>query len=298
MKLKKMHLLGIILGVLIVLIGFVFFFDDQSMNIFLFLIGLAIAVMALPFVVGIVLENRREQEIAEMFLEFSRNLAESVATGTPVSKSIVNMTDKNYGLLGPYVQKLANQISIGIPIGEALKTFAYDVDNPVITRAVTLISEAERAGGEIDYILESSAKSIAEVEKLKNERKTAIYSLVVQGYIIFFIFVGIMLVIEFKILPLTANVGSFGGLNPNFNNVGQYTLQNQSQTGTGSMQNISQLSNPLFYLLIVQGLFAGLVIGKVTEGNLKAGIKHSFILAVAAFLVATGAQLLFGGTGS
>lgn len=277
-------------------IDLLFFFDGQSRNLFLFLTGLALAIIALPFIVGLVLENKREQEISDMFLEFSRNLAESVATGTPVSKSIVNMREKNFGILGPYVQKLANQISIGIPVSEALQTFAYDVDNPVITRAVTLISEAEKAGGEIDYILESSAKSIAEVEKLKKERKAAIYSIVVQGYIIFFIFVGIMLVIEFKILPLTAGISSIGGLNTNFNNIGQFG-QNQSQTSIGA-PTVAQLANPLFYLLIVQGLFAGLVIGKVTEGNIKAGIKHSFILGIAAYLISTGAELIFGTPGA
>ena len=285
-----MHWIGIIFALIIIIADMIFFMNEASKNLFLFLIGLAIAVVALPFVVGLILENKKDQEVADMFLEFSRNLAESVATGTPVSKSIVNMKGKNYGLLSPYIQKLSNQISIGIPISQALQTFAYDVDNPVITRAVTLISEAEKAGGEIDYILESSATSIAEVEKLKKERKTAVYSVVVQGYIIFFIFVGIMLVIEFKILPLTSGIGAFGGLNPNFNNLATVS-QNQTLAGAPTTD---QLANPLFYLLVAQGVFAGLVIGKVTEGNLKAGIKHSFVLGIAAFLIATGAKVVFG----
>ena len=286
-----MHYVGIALGTIILLIDLIFFLGDENKNLFIFLIGIVFAIVALPFIAGLVLENKREQEISDMFLEFSRSLAESVATGTPVSKSIVNMRNKNYGLLNPHIQKLANQISVGIPVSQALHIFAADVDNPVITRAITLISEAEKAGGEIDYILESSAKSIAEVEKLKKERKAAIYSIIVQGYIIFFIFIGIMLVLEFKILPLTAGIGEFGGINPNFNNIQELVAKNQ--TGADAYTN-DQLSNPLFYLLIAQGLFAGMVIGKVTEGNLKAGIKHSFILAIAAFLISTGAKVVFG----
>lgn len=144
MKLKKMHILGITLGGLVILIALIFFLNN--MNIFLFLVGLALAAILLPFVIGIVLENRREQELTDMFLEFSRNLSESVAAGTPISKSIVNMRDKNFGLLSPSVQKLANQILIGIPVNEALQTFAFDLDNEVITRAIALISDAERAG--------------------------------------------------------------------------------------------------------------------------------------------------------
>lgn len=282
------------MGLIVLILDLIYFIDNK--NMFLFLIGISITVVSLPFVIGINLNNKRDQEISDMFLEFSRNLAESVATGTPVSKSIINMKNKNYGALSPYIVKLSNQIAVGIPLGRALQTFARDVDNEVITRAVTLISEAEKAGGEIDYILESSAKAIDEIEKLKKERKAAVSSIVVQGYIIFFIFIGIMLVIQFKILPLTANIGTFGGINPDFNNIGKGSFN--SSASDKPTTKIDDLASPLFYLLVTQGLFAGLVIGKVTEGSIKAGAKHSFILTIAALLTSTGANVLFSSAGT
>lgn len=287
MKLKKMHWVGIIGGLLILATDFIFFFNDK--NLFYFLIGIFVTIIAIPFVIDIVIENKREQDINEMFLEFSRNLAESVTTGTPISKSIINMKKKNYGQLSPYIEKLANQIALGIPVHKALQTFAYDVDNVVIRRAVALISEAERAGGEIDYILESVAKSISEVEKLKKERKAAIYNLVVQGYIIFFIFIGIILIMEFKILPLTSNLSSFTGFNTDVNTLAS------GATSSGQTLSTEELSRPFFYLLLIQGLFAGLTIGKLSEGSVKAGIKHSFILTIASFLISTGARLIING---
>jgi hypothetical protein len=101
-----------------------------------------------------------------------------------------------------------------------------------------------------------------------------------------------MLVIEFKILPLTSGIKAFGGIDVNFNNLGGVIEQNTT-ANTSNTTTSDDLANPLFFLLIAQGLFAGLVIGKVTEGTLKAGIKHSFILSIAAFLIATGARVLF-----
>ncbi|MBX4211893.1 type II secretion system F family protein [Candidatus Pacearchaeota archaeon] len=283
MRLKKMHWVGIIFSVIIAGVDTLFFLGDS--NLFLFLLGIAAGIVALPFVIGLILENKREQEISDMFLEFSRNLAESVATGTPISKSIINMSRKNYGSLNLYIAKLSNQISLGIPVNQALHNFAYDVDSPVISRAITLISEAERAGGEIDYILESSAKAISEVEKLKKERQSSIYNLVVQGYIIFFIFIGIMLVMEFKILPLTAGIGSIGSFS-----LSSITSIADTSASTGPAISAQELARPFLYLLLSQGFFAGLTIGKITEGSMKAGIKHSFILTIAAFLISTGAE--------
>lgn len=290
MKLTRMYITGLVAGIVILFIGLFFFYKQQSHEIGTFIMVIAGIVGLLPFIIGIGLENKREEELAEMFLEFSRSLAESVSTGTPVSKSIVNMGKKNYGSLTPYIQKLGNQISLGIPFHSALETFSRDIGSPVISRAVALIGESERAGGDIDSILESVAQSIAEIEKLRKERRATISSLVVQGYIIFFVFIGIMLVMEYKILPLALELGGVGG--------GLGNLQNPLQTGVasaGQALDKSSLSNLFLYLLLAQGIFAGLMIGKLSEGSAKAGIKHSFILAATAMLVSTGSRVLFTG---
>ncbi len=283
MKLEKMHWIGIAFGAIISLVGGIFFWRD--INLLIFLIGIGAGVIALPFVVGVIISGKKEQEINKMFLEFSRNLAESVNTGTPVSKSIINMRKKSYGPLNPYVQKLANQIELGIPIEKALKTFADDIGSPIIQRAIALISEAGRAGGEIDFILGSVAKSISEVDKLNKERKAAISSLVVQGYIIFFIFIGISLIMQFKILPLTSDIGSFNAFSTDI-----ASLQQNANFETDN-STIQEISRSFLYLLVAQGFFAGLTIGKLSEGSIKSGIKHSFILIMAAFLMSSGANV-------
>ena len=165
MKMLKMHWIGLMIGFVIIVSSILAFWNTPKSNLLFFLLGFGIMISAFPFMFAVTLENKRQREISERFLEFSRNLAESVSTGTPISKSIINMSRKNYGALSPHIIKLGNQISLGIPVNHALQTFARDLNNPVVSRAVALVSEAERAGGEIDYILDSVSKSIAEVEK-------------------------------------------------------------------------------------------------------------------------------------
>ena len=283
-----MHWIGMVFGLATMIVDAIFFLNAEDMNLFFFIFGIALVITLSPFMLNIVLENKKEQGIDEMFLEFSRNLAESVNTGTPVSKSIINMRKKNYGPLSLHVQKLANQIELGIPVHRALQNFGNDVGSPVINRAIALIMEAERAGGEIDYILDSVANSISEIEKLRKERKAAIYNLVVQGYIIFFIFIGIMLVMQFKILPLTAGSGTtIGFFTTDVNQLKDLSVGDVSAEGLTP----EIITRQFLYLLIAQGVFAGLTIGKLAEGTMKAGIKHSFILSITAFLVSSGANL-------
>jgi flagellar protein FlaJ len=276
MEIRKRHITGIIAALIILIINTIFLRGEK---IFYFITGIAVVVASLPFIFTVILESKKEKENNEMFLEFSRNLVESVKAGTPVSRSIINLKGKYYGSLTPHVQKLANQISIGIPVKEALEVFAKDVNSKAVSRAVNLISQAEKAGGEIENILESVAESVSETEKLKKERKAAVYSLVVQGYIIFFVFIVIMLIMQFKILPMTSEVAKIG------------EVLKMSAYGGGISGE--ELTRPLLYLLLVQGFFSGLVIGKLTEGKIKAGIKHSFLLVALSLLIYTGARAFF-----
>tara|TARA_Y100000310_G_C20696795_1_gene826290 strand:- start:1379 stop:2233 length:855 start_codon:yes stop_codon:yes gene_type:complete len=281
MKLKKVHWIGISFALVILATDFIFFYNDEDKNLFLFLAGIGAVLVVLPFIIDLVLRSGKEKEKDERFLEFTRNLAESVKSGNPIGQSILNMRNKNFGSLTPHIQKLANQISIGIPMGRSFDNFAQDIGSKTIQRAVTLIREAEEAGGQIDNILDSVANSIYQIEKLKKERKAAVYSLIMQGYIIFFIFIGIMLVMQFKILPLATNIQGFS---EDGSNLGEIDGE------SGGKFDPAELSQSFLLLLIVQGLFTGLVVGKLAEGSVKSGIKHSFILAVTALLVSTGAN--------
>ncbi|MEX0921125.1 MAG: type II secretion system F family protein [Candidatus Pacearchaeota archaeon] len=279
MKFKKTHGIWIIIS--LALIGSSFFVGDR----FSFLVmGVGILIGAAPFVFSAIKETKENAEKEDMFLEFSRNLVESVKTGTPINKSIINVKDKPYGVLSKHVKKLANQIYMGIPLNKALRTFSKDISNKTISRSLTLISQAERSGGEIGEILEAVTEAVSMAEKLKKERKAAISTLVVQGYIIFSVFIIIILVLQFQIIPLLGGISLDTG-----------TTDAGIFGSGGAPIDQEEISSAFLYLLMVQGLFTGLVIGKLSEGNIKTGIKHSFILVLIAFMVSTGANILFGG---
>jgi len=277
MEMKKIHWTGLILS--LITIGVSLLLIKNS--VFFFLLGIGVVIGITPFVVTIITENKVSDQKEEMFLEFARNLVESVKTGTPISKSIVNMKNKPFGVLSQHVKKLANQISMGIPLSHALQVFSEDIENKSISRVLILIGQAEKAGGDIGEILESVAGAVSMSDKLKKERKAVISTLVVQGYIIFFVFMIIILVMQFKILPLISGIADVGTL------------------GTGDLEvregtDIKNISSSFLYLLLIQGFFSGITIGKLSEGSIKSGIKHSFAFMVTSFLISTLAGFMFG----
>ena len=274
-ELKKENIVGIILSIIIILISALFI----GTKFFFLIFGVGIVIGILPFVINILKESKREREKEEMFLEFARNLVESVKTGTPISKSIINSKDKNYGVLTEYVVKLANQIQMGSPLSSSLQTFSKDLNNRIISRAITLIGQAEKAGGNIGEILESVVEAVTTTDKLKKERKASISTLITQGYIIFFVFIGIVLIMQFKIIPIISGMSGMGS-----------ALSGGGPSGIAPIDP-AEISSAFLFLLLIQGFFTGLAIGMLSEGTLKSGIKHSCALMFAAFLVSSVANL-------
>jgi len=283
-KPSKIQVMSIIIAIVTITISAVLLYTKIiESNLLYFLTGISVFIAGLPFFISLILESRAEREKEEMFLEFSRDLVENVKAGTPISKSIINIKEKDYGVLSPHIKKLANQISLGISIKLAFETFSRDTRSKTISRAVTIISESEKAGGKIEDILESVAKSISQIEKLRKERRNAMYNLVVQGYIIFFIFIIIMLVMEFAILPIVTGMGEL-------EDAGSSSI-NLKGIGLTSTATPEELTRPFIWLLTTQGFFVGLVIGKLSEGKIRAGFKHSFILIILAILIDAGAKV-------
>jgi len=279
MKMKNKNWIGVLIGLALIIIDFFVF---RKSNLFFFLLGLAVVIIVLPFIANFLIEAGRAKEKEEKFLEFARNLVESVNAGTPISKSIINVADKDYGSLSLHIKKLANQINLGIPVRKALEIFARDTKNKVIARSIDLIGEAEQSGGEIGTIIEAVAKSVREIEDIKKERKSGMFNMVVQGYIIFFIFIIIMLVVQYKFIPLMME--TLKGLSGS-----QISMFSKVATESISTDTLNIL---FLVLLIVQGLFTGLVIGKLAEGKIKSGIKHSLIMIALAYLITTGIKAL------
>jgi archaeal flagellar protein FlaJ len=274
MKFQKMHWMGLGIGLAMAAASL---FLTQEKTLLYFMLVISLIIGALPFLIGLLIGQGKQREKEEKFLAFSRDLVESVKSGTPISKSIIQLRMRNYGALTVHIRKMANQLTLGFTLNQTLNNFAKDTKSKVISRAVGLISEAERAGGKIESILDSVSKSVDQIETLRKERKAAVSNLVTQGYMIFIVFIVIMLVLEFKIVPLVMNLDT-----------GETTT---SLTGPQvAPMDPDDFAKPLFVMLLVQSFFAGLVIGKISEGSIKNGIKHSFILTAITLLVTTGAK--------
>ena len=166
---------------------------------------------------------------------------------------------------------------------------------------MSTVIEAETSGGNIEDVLDSITESLISIKKIKEKRKASINTQVVQSYIIFFVFLGVMIVIQNMLIPYITEIQGTSL-------TGDELLPGINSASIGQKVAIEFASFPVFIsssrewfmsiygvfmmLTLIQGFFAGLVVGKLSEGNMKFGIKHSLILVTVGFLVISFAQAL------
>lgn len=286
LKFRPIYIVGILIGLFILAINFLLLFSfsepiGPTSRFFYPLIIIAISVGWAHFWVDVLKEIKRQKRIEVMFLQFVRNLQTAVKSGISIPAAIIQASKKPYSELDPFIKKLANQIQLGIPIHTALMTFAKNTGNKTIRRIITIVIEAEASGGEISTVLEAVTESLSSVKKLKEEQKSAVFSQIIQGYVVYFIFIIIMLMLQLKLFPKLTELGGGG------QDLLGSTALGSIASGAGAAVNLDQV---FFLLVLIQGFFAGIMIGKFSGGTIKQGLLHSLVLVIVAALVVTTAK--------
>jgi len=295
---KKQYWLGIGIGITVLVIDILMF---RGTKLFVPIIVIAVTLAWIQYWMDFFVENAKQKALEAKFLEFVRNLSSAIKSGMPISRAISHVSTTDYGALSPYVRKLANQVEWAIPIHKALVTFGNETKNPVIRRALATVIEAEHSGGNVEDVLASITESLVEIKKIKLTRKTNIQGQLIQSYVIFFVFLAVMIVIQNLLIPYIAGVGGEAGESALGEGLGDTQAEYLQRTVKIDFSSIgsfflsmgdwlTSLRGILLMLALIQGFFAGLVMGKLSEGDLASGIKHSLILMTIAFFVLTLAQ--------
>ncbi len=268
-KLLKSLLLGIP-GALLILLSATFFKEPPLLSRALVMTGV-ITMFSPPLLVWY-WEHRYVKALENNFIAFLRDFAEAIKGGMNIPLALRHVSRNDYGNLTPYVKKMAAQIEWGIPLHDILLKFSRKVDSPMIKRCVSSIVESHLYGGNIASVMEALGHTTLEIEKLRSERKAFMQGQVTTGYMIFFVFLGIIVGMEKFLLPsFVSNIGG-GGI------LGGVGLGGEAIAPVNAEEIVKQLRPVFAHLVMMQAIFSGLAIGKMSEGRLAGGVRHVFIL--------------------
>jgi flagellar protein FlaJ len=267
---KKFLLIGILAATPLLLINFLFFINATTT--FYILNFIAALVAALPLLLTLYLKHRRIKKLEENFITFLRDFTEAIRGGMTIPVALKHVSRNDYGPLSKYVEKMAIQIDWGIPLHTIFTKFSEECESKLISRIVSAIVESHAYGGSLTGVMESLSATVMEVEKLRAERRLFMQSQMTTGYIIFFVFLGVMIGLEKFLIPSLIGVTSEAPTIPGASKI--------SPEAMGIEYKIVFRN-----LIILQGIFAGLIVGKMAEGEIVAGIKHAVFLVLVGLLV-------------
>jgi pilus assembly protein TadC len=265
-KLAKISIINGIIVLFIVLLGY-FLFRDMP-GLFSSILIVAVIMFIVPIAIVRYYETWKIRTLEDFFPQFMHDLVEAIRSGMTLPQAVKSISGNDYGHLTPYVKKLDAQLDWGIPFDEAFLKFSRSTKSKLIGRIATTIIESHRFGGNLTDIFEAISSVSVEIERLREERKLYINSQLITGYIIFFVFLVVIIGLQKFLVPTLTEV-----------TVGEIIV--------GPKEIESEYNTIFRNLIILQGLIAGIVIGKMSEGAIASGIKHSLFLLITGIVVYT-----------
>lgn len=230
-------------------------------------IGILLAI-APPSIIFFI-DSRWREGIDANLPNLLRDIADAQRTGLSLPRAISESSKRNYGPLTPELKKMAAKISWGIPFDQAMSSFTETADTELNNRAAILILEAQRSGGVVEDIFESAQKHVEDILALRKERLGSMRPYIWIIYAAFFIFL-LVIVILFQTFfyPMTEMYIEFQDVGLGGDQMGL------------PPQVLDSYMILFLHMTLIEGLFSGLVAGKMGEGKAKSGLKHSAIMVL------------------
>jgi len=280
---KKMILSGnlnrlivyIVTGVLVsifVLLGLLSIFNIISLDFANAIDFFVFAILSGTGVYGMYeyMHYSRIRKIDSIFPDFIRDLSSSRRAGMTFTKAILFTSKGSYGLLTKEIKKIAQQISWGSSVEEALTDFSKRINTLSVRRTISLIIEASRSGGNVADVLDVAAEDALEIKQLEGERRVNMLSYVVVIYVAMLVFMAIIAILAGVFIP-TITGSSAEGL--------------ATTLGGGNIIGQETIIQVFYFATLAQSMGTGLVAGIFEDGNVQSSVKHIFILVFISWFV-------------
>jgi flagellar protein FlaJ len=233
-------------------------------------------------VFGVVHEThkRRIRRLERAVPDFLDRLASVNEAGLTVVESLERVAGTDLGALGADVERTWNDVRWGADVSDALHGLVVRTRARMVAQAVTLITNAMNASGDIAPVLRIAADEAQAIRRLRRERRQEMLTYVLVIYIAVFVFLGIIAALTVAFIPAVQEAASgttatatgvpSGGLTGSFSD---------TDVNTAAYERI------FFHISAIQAVCSGIIAGKLSEGSVADGVKHAVGLLVFTYLV-------------
>jgi len=211
-------------------------------------------------------EKRRYKLYEDDFTQFLFKLSELMRAGIDPIKSVIELSKADTGSITPFVRSAASMMLLGRSFDEGMRNMANSIRSDMATRYVDLVIQASYMGGSVHDLILKASEDMRSMIMINREMESNLRQYVIILYLSQGIIVFIAYVLMSQLIPFIQNVGA------------------SSIFSNADLQKIN-FSQGFFNLIMINAAIGGLIVGKISEGSIKDGFKHSLILMSSCYVI-------------
>jgi pilus assembly protein TadC len=273
--------IGLVMGI-IVRNYFIYIFPMVFFATFLFSHGLLYLAV-----------ERRTRYVENILPDALQLVAANIKSGFIPSRALVLSARKEFGPLSDAIKNVGKEMMTGKSLQESMGEMTKNIKSDVLETTVTLVTKGVRAGGQLVSLFEETAIDIRRKEAIRKEVRANI-----MMYAIFIGFAGCVGAPVLYALSgfLVGTISKLGGM---------VSIPAEASAKMPLKMNFGIGVSPDFLFIfsiaaiLITTVFGGLIIGLISSGKEKDGIKYIPILAITSlavfFITGFMINMMFGG---
>ena len=250
------------------------------------LIAIPILILVYFYVKDMLKKTERIKKIEEIFPDFLQLMSSNLRAGMTIDKAMLLSSRPEFAPLDAEIIQTGKDIATGKDIGESLLSMSR-INSKSISKTILLLISGIKAGGDIAILLEETAVNMRERKFVEKKAASNVLMYVIFIFLAVSIFAPALFSLSVVLVEVLTNILSgLPDVDP-----GTAKLPFSLSKVNISVDFIKYFS--LTFMIIID-IFATLVLGLVSKGEEKQGLKYLPIivtLSVAIFFIT---QILIG----
>ncbi|MFH1337610.1 MAG: type II secretion system F family protein [Nanoarchaeota archaeon] len=271
-------------------IGFVVALFSGSYFVFVWPI-VSIAALALFHGLIVLAVERRTMFVEKILPDALQLMSANMKAGYIPSRAILLSARKEFGPLSDAIKHVGKEAITGKSFQDSLKTITRDIRSEVLETTVKLIIKGTKSGGQLVALFEETAADIRRLEIIKKDIRANI--------LMYGIFIGFAACVG---APILYALSAF--LVSTISGMGAAAQIPETLAARSPLMKFGvTVSSEFLFLfslaaILITTTFAGIIMGLISSGKEKSGIKYIPLLAILAlsifFLAGIGINTMFG----
>lgn len=223
--------------------------------------------------------ERRTRFVENILPDALQLVSANIKSGFIPSRALMLSARKEFGPLSESIRNMGKEMMTGKSLQESMKELTKTIKSDVLETTVNLVTKGIRAGGQLVALFEETAIDIRRKEAIKKEVRANI--------LMYAIFIGFAGCVGAPILYalstfLVGTISKLGGMS---------SMPESVTSKTPLHMKFGLPISPEFLLIfsiiaiLITTVFGGLIIGLISSGKEKDGIKYIPILAILALTI-------------